>query len=111
VSNGRLLVFEVQFDQFDSQANGIDAADLSHHAVGYAWTAAEIFGEVKQAIHTSGAVIEHEQQRTRTVFRPQEHESLALSERIVIDGAWQAKAFRSRIRVLSVSPRGASKRC
>jgi hypothetical protein len=94
VSNGRQPVFAVQLDRFDDQVNGIDAVDLASRAVGFAWYGAEAFGEVQQAIHTPGVVIEHEQQSTRTVFRPREQESSALSEIIAILSLRQANEFR-----------------
>jgi hypothetical protein len=41
---------------------------------------AKAFGDVQQARCKPGVVIEHKQQSTRTVFRPREQESSALSE-------------------------------
>jgi len=44
------------------------------------WNGAEAFGEVQQAIYTPGVVIEHEQQGTRTVFRPRDQEQVIGAE-------------------------------
>ena len=62
-------MFGVQLDGFDDQVECVDAVDLAGHAVGSIGREAEAFGEVEQAIHTPGVVVEHDQHRTGCVFR------------------------------------------
>ena len=60
----------VQLDRFDDQVECVDTVDFARHAVGLARREAEAFGEVEQAIHTPGVVVQHDQHRARGVFCP-----------------------------------------
>jgi hypothetical protein len=73
-------VFAVQLDRLDNQVNGIHTVDLARHAVGMTWDGAEAFGEVEQSIYAPSVAIEHEQQRTRAIFRPREQEQVIGAE-------------------------------
>jgi hypothetical protein len=44
------------------------------------WDGAEAFGEVEQSIYAPSVAIEHEQQRTRAIFRPREQEQVIGAE-------------------------------
>jgi hypothetical protein len=58
------------------------------HAIGTTWREAEAFGEVQQATHTAGVVVEHDRHRTRGVFRAREWEQMI--------GAEVERRFRKR---------------
>jgi len=79
-SKGRLPVLGVELDRFNNQVECMNAVDLAGHAIGFAGDGAKAFGEVKQAIHTAGVVIEHLQQGTGAVFRPREQEQVIGAE-------------------------------
>ena len=58
----------------------MDAVDLACHTVRPIEREAKAFGEVEQAIHTPGVVVQHEQHRARRVFRPREQEQMIGAE-------------------------------
>ena len=74
------LVLGVQLDRFDHQVECIDAVYFACHAVGSAWREAKVFGEVEQAIHTPGVVVQHDEHRARGVFRPRDQEQVIGAE-------------------------------
>ena len=70
----------VPLDRFDHQVECMDAVDFARHAVGIAWREAEAFGEVEQAIHTSGVEVQHDKHRAGSVFRPREQDEVIGAE-------------------------------
>ena len=74
------LVSGVQLDRLDDQVECVDAVHFAGHAVGSIWREVEAFGEVEQAIHTPGVVVQHYQHRAGSVFRPREQEQMIGAE-------------------------------
>src|SRR5215469_14683649 len=80
IRSGTPLMFGVQLDRFDDQVECVDVVDLARHAVGSIWREVEAFGEVEQAIHTPSVVIQHDQHRAGSVFRPRDQEQMIGAE-------------------------------
>ena len=83
-----MLVLGVQLDRFDHQVECVDAVHFACHTVGIAWSEAKAFGEVEQAIHTPSVVVQHEQHRARSVFRPRDQEQVIGAE---VEHGWGRK--------------------
>ena len=81
-------MFGVRPDRFDHEIEFVGAVDFACHAVGTAWREAKAFGEVEQAIHTPGVVVQHDQHRARSVFRPRNQEQVIGAE---VEHGWGQK--------------------
>ena len=73
-------MFGIRLDRFDHQIDFIGAVDLARYAVVGAWLHGVGFGEVMQPINAASGMVEHHEDRARTVFRPRKQREVIGAE-------------------------------
>ena len=73
-------VLGIRLDRFDYQIQFVGTVDLARDAVVGVWLHGVGFGEIMQAINAVGGMVEHHEDRARTVFRPRKQGEMVGAE-------------------------------